>query len=368
LNLFALTRRLIDIPSPSGDEWEAARFIASYLESLNYRVELQEAAPRRANVIATASDAPRLFFSTHIDTVPPHIASSEDETHIYGRGSCDAKGIIAAQIFAAEALRAGGTNDIGLLFTVDEELGSLGARVANAHALAASCAYLINGEPTENKLAAGSKGSLRLRLKARGRAAHSAYPEHGDSAVERLLDVLADLRRLAWPADDFFGQTTCNIGTLGGGTRPNIIPAEAQAELQIRLVTESARVKAELERAVGNRVEIEYLSVAEPVRLLAVEGFASEVVRFTTDIPYLPNWGAPLLLGPGSILDAHTDGERISKDELVEAVKLYARLAAELLARDPARAGAGSVSERAVKPAVESAMLTNPATERASPK
>ncbi len=339
MNLFALTRRLIDIPSPSGDEDEATRFLASYLESLNYRVELQEVAPRRSNVIATASDAPRLFFSTHIDTVPPVIASSEDDTHIHGRGSCDAKGIIAAQIFAAEALRARGTNDIGLLFTVDEELSSLGARAANAHPLAATCAYLINGEPTENRLAAGSKGSLRLRLTTHGRAAHSAYPEHGDSAIERLLDVLADLRQLAWPADDFFGQTTCNIGTLNGGTRPNIIPAEASAELQIRLVTESARVKAELERAVGGRAAIEYLSVAEPVRLLAVAGFEHEVVRFTTDIPYLPNWGTPLLLGPGSILDAHTSGERIGKDELANAVELYARLAAELLARDAGQTG-----------------------------
>ncbi|MCA1566327.1 MAG: M20/M25/M40 family metallo-hydrolase [Acidobacteria bacterium] len=334
MNLFALTRRLIDIPSPSGDEWEATRFVASYLENLNYRVELQEVAPRRANVIATAADAPRLFFSTHIDTVPPVIASGEDDTHIYGRGACDAKGIIGAQIFAAERLRAEGCGEIGLLFTVDEELGSLGARAADTHARAASCAYLINGEPTENKLAAGSKGSLRVRLKARGRAAHSAYPEHGDSAIERMLDVLADVRQLAWPEDAFFGQTTCNIGTLGGGTRPNIIPAEAQAELQIRLVTGSARVKTELERAVAGRVEVEYLSVAEPVRLFAPEGFTSEVVRFTTDIPYLSNWGTPLLLGPGSILDAHTDGERISKVELTAAVELYARLATRLLTRD----------------------------------
>jgi acetylornithine deacetylase len=334
LNLFALTRRLIDIPSPSGDEWEATRFVASYLENLNYKVELQEVAPRRANIIATASVAPRLFFSTHIDTVPPVFASSEDDTHIYGRGACDAKGIIGAQIFAAQALRAEGFGEIGLLFTVDEELGSLGARAANSHALAASCDYLINGEPTENKLAAGSKGSLRVRLKARGRAAHSAYPEHGDSAIERMLDVLADVRRIAWPEDAFFGQSTCNIGTLGGGTRPNIIPAEAQAELQIRLVTESACVKAELERAVAGRVEVEYLSIAEPVRLFAPAGFTSEVVRFTTDIPYLSNWGTPLLLGPGSILDAHTDGERIGKDELTAAVELYARLATRLLAQE----------------------------------
>ncbi|HYP00991.1 MAG TPA: M20/M25/M40 family metallo-hydrolase, partial [Pyrinomonadaceae bacterium] len=281
--------------------------------------------------------APRLFFSTHIDTVPPVIASSEDDTHIYGRGSCDAKGIISAQIFAAERLRREGVEEIGLLFTVDEELGSLGARAANTHALASVCDYLINGEPTENKLASGSKGSLRLRLTTAGRAAHSAYPEHGESAIERLLDVLEDVRRIAWPQDDFFGATTCNIGTLCGGTRPNIIPAAASAELQIRLVTDGARVKEELERVVAGRAEIEYLSVAEPVRLFAPENFASEVVRFTTDIPYLPNWGTPLLLGPGSILDAHTAHERIGKDELSEAVELYVRLARELLAREAAQ-------------------------------
>jgi acetylornithine deacetylase len=334
MNLFALTRQLIDIPSPSGDEDAATRFLAAHLESLGYTVELQEIAPHRANIIATASSvAPRLFFSTHIDTVPPSIASSEDDTHIYGRGSCDAKGIIAAQIFAAEILRREGVGEIGLLFTVDEELGSLGARAANTHALASACDYLINGEPTDNKLATGSKGSLRLRLCTAGRAAHSAYPEHGDSAIERLLDVLEDVRRAEWPQDDFFGATTCNIGTIHGGTRPNIIPAEASAELQIRLVNESARVKEQLERAVAGRAEIEYLSVAEPVRLFAPEGFAREVVRFTTDIPYLPNWGAPLLLGPGSILDAHTAGERIGKDELTKSVELYVQLARELLAR-----------------------------------
>jgi acetylornithine deacetylase len=334
MNLFALTRRLIDIPSPSGEEDAATRFLAAHLQSLGYTVELQEIAPRRANIIANASSpAPRLFFSTHIDTVPPVIASREDASYIYGRGSCDAKGIIAAQIFAAETLRREGFEEIGLLFTVDEELGSLGARAANTHALAATCDYLINGEPTENKLATGSKGSLRLRLCVKGRAAHSAYPEHGDSAIERLLDVLEDVRRIAWPQDDFFGATTCNIGTINGGTRPNIIPAEASAELQIRLVAASARVKEQLERAVNGRAEIEYLSVAEPVRLFAPEGFAREVVRFTTDIPYLPNWGTPLLLGPGSILDAHTAGERIGKDELTRAVELYAQLARELLAR-----------------------------------
>jgi acetylornithine deacetylase len=275
--------------------------------------------------------------STHMDTVPPFISSSEDATHIHGRGSCDAKGVIAAQITAAERLRGEGLGEIGLLFTVDEELGSLGARAADSHALARECEYLINGEPTENRLAVGSKGSLRLKLSAEGRAAHSAYPERGESAIEKLLDVLADVRSAAWPRDEFFGETTCNVGTLRGGTRPNVIPAAAEAELQIRLVTPSSEVKKVLEGIAAARARVEYLSTAEPVRMLAVEGFEQEVVRFTTDIPYLKSWGRPLLIGPGSILDAHTDGERVSKRELEESVELYARLVKSLLAADGAR-------------------------------
>ncbi|HEX8284047.1 MAG TPA: M20/M25/M40 family metallo-hydrolase [Pyrinomonadaceae bacterium] len=333
MKLFELTRTLIDIPSVSGDEAEVGRFLASHLESSGWRVESQEAEPGRANVLATTGRRARVVLSTHMDTVPPFIASSEDATHIRGRGACDAKGIIAAQVAAAEALRAEGLEELGLLFTVDEELGSLGARAADAHAMARECEFLINGEPTENRLAAGSKGSLRLRLSTRGRAAHSAYPERGRSAIEQMLDVLADVRGLNWPRDEFFGETTCNIGTMRGGTRPNVIPAEAEAELQIRLVTPSDTVKAILEETVAERARVEYLSAAEPVRMHSVEGFEREVVRFTTDIPYLSNWGAPLLVGPGSILDAHTDGERVSKRELEESVEIYVRLVKSLLAR-----------------------------------
>ncbi|HEX8503145.1 MAG TPA: M20/M25/M40 family metallo-hydrolase [Pyrinomonadaceae bacterium] len=342
MNLFELTRTLIDIPSVSGEEAEVGRFLASHLGGLGWRVESQEVEPGRSNVLATAGARARVFLSTHMDTVPPFIPSSEDATHIRGRGSCDAKGIIAAQVAAAEALRAEGREEVGLLFTVDEELGSLGARAADRHPLAGGCEYLINGEPTENRLAAGSKGSLRLRLSAEGRAAHSAYPERGESAIEKLLDVLSDVRACEWPRDEFFGETTCNVGTIRGGTRPNVIPAEASAELQIRLVTPSETVKKILEATVAGRARVEYLSAAEPVRMYSVEGFEREVVRFTTDIPYLAGWGAPLLVGPGSILDAHTDGERVPKRELEEAVGIYVRLARTLLAGGGGRArGAG---------------------------
>ncbi|HET6648141.1 MAG TPA: M20/M25/M40 family metallo-hydrolase [Pyrinomonadaceae bacterium] len=331
MNLFELTRELIDIPSLTGDEADVSRFLASHLTRLGYSVALQDVTDGRANVIATTTDRPRVFLSTHMDTVPPHIKAGEDDNYIYGRGSCDAKGIIAAQISAAEQLRAEGVN-VGLLFTVDEEASSAGANAANDHPLANSCEYLINGEPTDNKLATGSKGSLRLRISTQGRAAHSAYPEHGHSAIDTLLDVLEELRQCAWPSHKQFGETTCNIGTIEGGTRANVISATAAADLQLRLVTPVAPVKEMLEQAVGDRALVRYLSEAEPQQMLGLDGFDTCVVRFTTDIPYLTNWGKPLLLGPGSILDAHTDHERIAKRELREAVDLYAKLARTLVA------------------------------------
>jgi acetylornithine deacetylase len=334
MNLFELTKALIDIPSLTGQEGELARFLASYLSELGFKVELQPVEGERANLIATAGAPPDIVFSTHLDTVPPHISSSEDHESIFGRGACDAKGIIAAQIFAARELLSAGFNRLGLLFTVDEEMGSLGASIANRHEIASSCRYLINGEPTDNLLAIGTKGSLRLRLETVGRSAHSAYPELGESAIEKMLDVLESLRRCEWPSSDFFGATTCNIGVIQGGTRPNVIPASAEAVLQIRLATQAATVQAMVEKAVGDQARIEYLSVHEPVRLSALEGFEQCVVRFTTDIPYLTRWGKPILLGPGSIFDAHTDGERIAKSELKRAVDLYISMARILSQRE----------------------------------
>jgi acetylornithine deacetylase len=330
MDLFRLTRELIDIPSLTGDEKAVGDYLSDHLERLGYRIERQEVAPDRFNVIATTGESPRIVFSTHMDTVPPFIQSSEDDEFIHGRGSCDAKGIIAAQIFAAERLRTEGMKSVGLLFTVDEELSSLGAQAANKHALANACEFLINGEPTDSRLATGTKGSVRVIITADGRAAHSAYPEAGDSAIEKLLDILEDIRAVEWPEDSFFGTTTCNIGVVSGGTRPNVIPDKARAELQIRLGIDIEHIKHLLEEAVGDRGRLEYLSAHNPVRLFSVPGFDECVVRFTTDVPYLSKWGKPLLLGPGSILVAHTDHERVSKRELESAVDLYVKLA-ELL-------------------------------------
>ena len=327
MDLFELTRRLIDIPSVTGEERRVTDFLASYLRDLRYKVELQSVMGDRANVIAHTDAPPRVVFSTHLDTVPPHIMSREDEQHIYGRGACDAKGIIAAQIFAAESLRAEGQNEVGLLFTVDEELASAGAVVANEHPLASECRFLINGEPTDNRVAAGTKGSLRFTVTTKGRAAHSAYPEQGESAIEKLLDVLHDLRQVVWPRDVVFGETTCNIGVIKGGTKPNVVSDGAMAEVQIRLVTEVQRIKEMITSAVAGRAQVDYSSEHGPVRLMTVPELEQTLVRFTTDIPYLSRWGKPLLLGPGSVLVAHTDHERIAKTELREAVGLYVRLA-----------------------------------------
>jgi acetylornithine deacetylase len=331
MNLYELTTELMRVPSVSGDEEAVGFFLRDHLESLGWTVELQPVAANQNNVIAYLNDRPRVVLSTHMDTVPPFIAPTEDAEKIMGRGACDAKGIIASQIFAAETLRKSGVEDLGLLFTVDEEQSSTGAKIANAHPLAARCEYLVNGEPTDNDLAIGSKGALRVKITTEGRAAHSAYPEMGDSAIEKLLDILADVRALEFPPDEFFGATTNNIGTLAGGLKINIVPAKAEAGMLVRLTTPPEPILEMLEKAIAGRGRLELMSYSLPVRMLAVEGFNQKVVRFTTDIPHLTNWGQPLLLGPGSILDAHTSHEFVLKKDLDAAVDLYANLAAGLL-------------------------------------
>ncbi len=324
----------MNIPSVSGEEQAVGFYLRDYLESLGWTVELQAVSETQNNVIAYLNAAPRVWLSTHMDTVPPFIAPTEDDEKIYGRGSCDAKGIIAAQIVAAEELRGEGIEDIGLLYTIEEERASTGAKVANLHPLAAKCEYMINGEPTDNDLAIGSKGTFRLKIRTSGKAAHSAYPEEGESAIEKLIDILSDIRDTQFPNDDFFGETTVNIGTIEGGLALNVIPPKAEAGLAIRLTTKREPVEEIIRKVVADRGEIEVLSCSEPVRMLEVDGFTQKVVRFTTDIPHLPNWGRPLLLGPGSILVAHTKDEFVLKKDLEEAVGLYTNLVRDLLKRE----------------------------------
>jgi aspartate kinase len=339
LDPVSLARRLVDVPSVSGEEAEIARFLTGFLGDLDYHVQLVEVVPGRANLIATTGAPPRVVLCTHLDTVPPFLGSREDDTYLYGRGACDAKGALAVQIAAAERLRAEGTAEIGLLFVVDEEAGSLGARAADAHPLARDCRYLIVGEPTDNTLVVGCKGSLRVSLHTEGTGGHSAYPAAGTSAIDALLDVVADVRRAAWPRDAFFGETTCNVGILSGGTQTNVLAPAARADLHFRLVSPADAVQQQLEALVGARARIEVLSVTQPVRLKAVPGFEQCVVGFTTDAALLPHWGTPLLLGPGSILDAHAADERIAKAELERGVEQYVRLVQALLAKPAGRRG-----------------------------
>lgn len=319
------------IPSVSGDEKAVGDYLARYLVGLGFRVDQQEVEDGRSNVIAYASEDPKVFFSTHMDTVPPFIEPSEDEEKIYGRGSCDAKGIIAAQIIAAEKLKKEGENRIGLLYTVDEEEAGLGAKIANDHPIGEKCSYLINGEPTDNDLAIGSKGSLRMLLKTSGKAAHSAYPEMGDSAINKMIEVLSDVLQTELPNDEYFGETTLNVGTIAGGLKTNVVAPSAEAGLHIRMVSELDPVVEALEKAIDGRAELETMSLSLPMKMLAVDGFDQKVVRFTTDIPHLTKWGTPLLIGPGSILDAHTSHEFVLKKDLEKAVNLYKDLAKHCL-------------------------------------
>ncbi|HEX8087711.1 MAG TPA: M20/M25/M40 family metallo-hydrolase [Blastocatellia bacterium] len=333
MNVFDLTERLISIPSISGDEGAVVDFLAEYLKRAGLGVELQQVEGRRPNLYARRGD-PEVVLSTHTDTVPPHVEFREDEQFIYGRGACDAKGIIASMVKAAENLIAAGETDFGLLFVVGEEAGSPGARAANT--IPNRSRYLINGEPTESKLALGSKGALRAVLKARGRAAHSAYPALGESAIDKLLDALDGLRRAELPSDGALGGSTMNIGRIEGGVAANVIPPEAGAELMFRVVGDVAALKRVIEQSVGERAEVEYTFECGPVFTEALDGFDTAVVSFTTDIPLLTNWGKPLLFGPGSILDAHTSHERISKGELARAVDVYASMIMKL--KETARA------------------------------
>jgi acetylornithine deacetylase len=284
----------------------------------------------RCNIFATQPESPNpsVVLSTHMDTVPPFFASSEDATRIYGRGSCDAKGIIASQITAAERLR---TKDIsvGLLFLVGEERDSLGARVANDHS--PGCKFLINGEPTENKIAVASKGALRLELTAHGRMAHSAYPELGESAIDKLLEALVKLRAMNLPTDNEIGDCTLNIGTIEGGRAPNVIPDYARALLLYRLIGSSEKLRADIVDAVGTLANADFTLEIPFTRLRGLNDIPTMVAAFTTDIPSLTNWGQPLLLGPGSIHVAHTEGEYVEKKQLNDAVDLYCAMVKRLL-------------------------------------
>jgi len=330
MDAVTFTRQLIDLESISGSEAAVGNYLYGELCRIGYQTRKIPVEGDRFNVYATLPEQPnpQIVFSTHMDTVPPFIPSSEDADRIYGRGSCDAKGIIAAQVAAAERLRREGL-DIGLLFVVGEERDSLGAKVANDHA-PASCRFLVNGEPTENRIALASKGTLRVELTARGRMAHSAYPELGDSAIDKLIAALGRLRAMRLPNDPEVGPCTLNIGLIEGGRAPNVIPDYAHADLLYRLVGPTDELRRDIIATAGDLVEVTFPLELPFLRFRKLDGLPTMIAAFTTDIPKLTNWGEPLLIGPGSIHVAHTEGEYIEKRQLHEAIEVYCAIAKQL--------------------------------------
>ena len=333
MNVLDLTRALIDIESITPNEEAVGQYLFAHLSTLAAstagRVERMQVEPHRFNVLAYW-DPPVVTLSTHMDTVPPFFASRDDGEFIWGRGACDTKGTIASMIGAVEALLAEGVRQVALLFVVGEERNSAGAYFAAKHSRGSR--FLINGEPTENKLALGSKGALRYEVEARGRMAHSAYPELGESAIEKLIDALDRVRRMPLASDPVLGASTLNIGTIHGGRAPNVIPDQVLAEIFIRLVDDGDSTRAAMRAAVDGLAEAREVLCIPAVRLRALDGFATTVVSYTTDIPAFGGaWGEPLLIGPGTIHVAHTDEERVRKSDLIEAVGTYRSLARQLV-------------------------------------
>ncbi len=332
MDVIQLTRRLIDIPSVTGGEGVVADFTADWLKAEGFRVVRQEVEPGRANIFASAGGPVEVVLCSHLDTVPNPFPSAEDDTYVRGRGACDAKGPVAAMMVAGRALRAEGFLRFGFLFVVGEETDSCGAKAAVS--LNPGSRFIVIGEPTGNKLALGHKGILFLRLKTKGRAAHSAFPHLGESAIERLLDVLGDIRAVEWPVDPLLGSSTVNIGRIGGGTADNVIAPEAWATIVIRCAVPVRTVRDLVVRAVAGRASAE-IEEAPPVHFSRRPGYETTILPFGSDAPYLGMFGEQFMLGPGDPEDAHTEGEKVAKQALAEAAELYRKLVREL-AEEPA--------------------------------
>ncbi|MDA2923726.1 M20/M25/M40 family metallo-hydrolase [Acidobacteria bacterium AH-259-L09] len=330
LDVIDLTRKLVDIPSVTGQEKEAGEFLYDLLQREGWDCLKQKVTSDRFNVLATRGK-PAILLTTHMDTVPDFFPSMEDEKFVYGRGACDAKGIAAAMICAAQGLLQEDFTDVGLLFVVGEETDSAGA--IKTQELNLDCSFFINGEPTDNQLVIGHKGMIYARLCAEGVSAHSAYPEKGESAIDKLISILNSLKQTAFPADPQLGQTYLNIGRIEGGKAANVLADFAEAEILIRTVCESRRYLEILDQVVGDQGRLQVVKTSEPQEMEAVEGFSTKVVGYGTDIPALRPLGKPLLFGPGSIFEAHTAREKVSKQELVDAIGLYQRLVRALRAR-----------------------------------
>jgi acetylornithine deacetylase len=327
LEAVRFARALVDIDSTTGHEVEAGEWLAARLHERGYSVSRQPVSGRRFNIVATI-DPPDVVLSTHYDCVPPFFPSRIGEGKLFGRGSCDAKGILAAQVAAAEQLRGVGHRRVGLLFVVGEERGSEGAITANQSPIGSK--FLVNGEPTDNHLATGTRGILRVRLTARGRAGHSSAPEKFESAIEKLVDALIQLRQLPLPSEPVFGTTSYSVGLIEGGVAPNVVPARASAEVMFRIVGDADDVLAAV-TTLEPLIEVEEILRVPPARLHTIPGIPSASFPFTTDIPLLGRWGVPLLFGPGSFLVAHTDDEYLELSEFEKAIEGYVQIVTSLM-------------------------------------
>lgn len=326
-DVVSVTRGLVDIDSTSGREGDCVLWMATLLSDAGYGVVEQVVDGPRRNIYAAFGQAD-VVLSTHLDCVPPFFPSRVEGDTLFGRGSCDAKGAAASQVAAVETLRREGITNVGLLFVVGEERGSDGAKTAQK--LASGSKYLINGEPTDNRLGIGTRGALRVTLRAKGRAAHSSFPELGESAIEKLLDALIMLRRIELPDHPLMGRTHYTVGLISGGVAPNVIPPDAEAEVMFRTVDDVPGLRASLTQ-LTTLVTVEEILDVPPVIMPTLPGFETATFPYTTDIPFLTNWGTPLLYGPGSIHVAHTDNEHVTIADLNRAVKDYATLARQLL-------------------------------------
>ncbi|MBK5258868.1 MAG: M20/M25/M40 family metallo-hydrolase [Thermoanaerobaculia bacterium] len=323
----ALARQLIDIPSTTENERAVAEFLERELTRLGFACRRQEVTPERFNLYASAGGRPRVVINSHIDTVPPWFASREDGEFLYGRGACDTKGIIAAQIAAGERLKASGVADFAFLYVVGEETDSIGAKSANVAFADLGSDYVVVGEPTESVFARASKGAFTVFVRFEGIAGHSAYPERGDSAINRLVAAIAEINAFNWGEDKVLGKTTVNVGVIRGGEKPNIIAAEAEAEIMFRLVTDPDDVRMKLEKILAKHRGTITVARGNPPQFMTVpDGAESRVVAFNTDVPHLGNLGKPILFGPGSILDAHGKDERIAKKDLLASIDTYEKL------------------------------------------
>lgn len=327
-----LLEKLVAIPSLTGEEGALTRFVAERCRPEGWTAEWTEVTPGRSNLFLHSRDGgeARVVFMTHADTVPPFLPPRREGGRLFGRGACDAKASLAAMAVAAGELAASGA-PVGLLLLVGEERGSDGALAANRGAHPSH--FIVGGEPTGNRCVGGSKGALRVTATAEGTAGHSSDPRSGRSAVLPLLDFLAELRAISWPSDPVFGETTANIGVLEAGAAPNVIAENARAEILFRTGVPVDDVLAGLSQAAQGRVRLDVPYRSDPILFRCPRGRPGEVVAFACDLPLLPAWGQPILLGPGSIADAHAAGENVALEDVEAAVALYIELAQGLLER-----------------------------------